>query len=212
MRSQKDQGRSTGSSSASAGSTTCQDCGNKAKRDCSHTRCRTCCMNRGYDCPTHVNSTWVPVASRRRHKHQHLMADPQPPHLHALQRRSQSMTIPSSGFEGTENFPAQVNFPATFRCIRVTSEDNVVDQYAYQTSVSIGGHTFKGILYDRGPAAGETSSTELQPLPTITATAGAATRPPSTAANLLYPSQPSLYSVPFNDIMSGMQFFPHPRP
>ncbi|GFP93082.1 protein shi related sequence 7, partial [Phtheirospermum japonicum] len=27
----------------------------------------------------------------------------------------------------------------------------VVDQYAYQTSVSIGGHIFTGILYDQGP-------------------------------------------------------------
>ncbi|KAL0454142.1 UNVERIFIED_CONTAM: protein SHI RELATED SEQUENCE 7 [Sesamum latifolium] len=27
----------------------------------------------------------------------------------------------------------------------------MVDQYAYQTSVSIGGHVFTGILYDQGP-------------------------------------------------------------
>ncbi|KAG8364364.1 hypothetical protein BUALT_Bualt19G0121100 [Buddleja alternifolia] len=33
--------------------------------------------------------------------------------------------------------------------------DNVVDQYAYQTSVSIGGHVFTGILYDQGPAEPE---------------------------------------------------------
>ncbi|KAL9248334.1 hypothetical protein vseg_021668 [Gypsophila vaccaria] len=44
---------------------TCQDCGNQAKKDCSHRRCRTCCRSRGFDCATHVKSTWVPAARRR---------------------------------------------------------------------------------------------------------------------------------------------------
>ncbi|KAL2231643.1 UNVERIFIED_CONTAM: Protein SHI RELATED SEQUENCE 7 [Sesamum indicum] len=44
-----------------------------------------------------------------------------------------------------------MSFPAVFRCVRVSSADNMVDQYAYQTSVSIGGHVFTGILYDQGP-------------------------------------------------------------
>lgn len=43
----------------------CQDCGNRAKRDCSFRRCRTCCKGRGFDCSTHVKSTWVPVSHRR---------------------------------------------------------------------------------------------------------------------------------------------------
>lgn len=43
----------------------CVDCGNKAKRDCSFRMCRTCCKGRGYDCATHVKSTWVPAARRR---------------------------------------------------------------------------------------------------------------------------------------------------
>lgn len=51
--------------SSSSGNTTCQDCGNQAKKDCSHRRCRTCCKSRGYDCATHVKSTWVPAARRR---------------------------------------------------------------------------------------------------------------------------------------------------
>ncbi|KAL9272610.1 SHI RELATED SEQUENCE 5-like protein [Drosera capensis] len=59
------------SASTSSGSTTCQDCGNKAKRECAHMRCRTCCKGRGFHCPTHVKSTWVPLAARRRAlKHQ----------------------------------------------------------------------------------------------------------------------------------------------
>ncbi|KAM7479342.1 hypothetical protein LguiA_027555 [Lonicera macranthoides] len=52
---------------------------------------------------------------------------------------------------GVGNFPAEVSFPATFRCVRVSSDDNAVDQYAYQTSVNIGGRAFRGILYDQGP-------------------------------------------------------------
>lgn len=43
----------------------CQDCGNQAKKDCVHMRCRTCCKSRGFDCQTHVKSTWVPAAKRR---------------------------------------------------------------------------------------------------------------------------------------------------
>lgn len=52
-------------SSSSGGGISCQDCGNQAKKDCIHMRCRTCCKSRGYDCQTHVKSTWVPAAKRR---------------------------------------------------------------------------------------------------------------------------------------------------
>lgn len=48
----------------------CQDCGNQAKKDCEHMRCRTCCKSRGYPCHTHVKSTWVPAAKRRERQHQ----------------------------------------------------------------------------------------------------------------------------------------------
>ena len=43
----------------------CQDCGNRAKKDCTYRRCRTCCKGRGYDCNTHERSTWVPASRRR---------------------------------------------------------------------------------------------------------------------------------------------------
>lgn len=46
-------------------SSTCQDCGNQAKKDCTHRRCRTCCKSRGYECSTHLKSTWVPASRRR---------------------------------------------------------------------------------------------------------------------------------------------------
>ncbi|XP_062208114.1 protein LATERAL ROOT PRIMORDIUM 1-like [Phragmites australis] len=55
----------TGGGSSGSGAATCQDCGNQAKKDCSHNRCRTCCKSRGFDCSTHVKSTWVPAARRR---------------------------------------------------------------------------------------------------------------------------------------------------
>lgn len=45
----------------------CKDCGNRAKKGCGFRRCRTCCKARGYDCSTHVRSTWV-SASRRRER------------------------------------------------------------------------------------------------------------------------------------------------
>lgn len=57
-------GMGSGGSGSSSGAT-CQDCGNQAKKDCSHRRCRTCCKSRGFDCSTHVKSTWVPAARRR---------------------------------------------------------------------------------------------------------------------------------------------------
>ncbi|KAF7073823.1 hypothetical protein CFC21_078759 [Triticum aestivum] len=55
------------------GGTSCQDCGNQAKKDCQHQRCRTCCKSRGFACSTHVKSTWVP-ASKRRERQQQLTA------------------------------------------------------------------------------------------------------------------------------------------
>eukprot|EP00249_Psilotum_nudum_P027432 c3508_g1_i1 orf=343-1110(+) len=47
------------------GSTNCRDCGNQAKKNCWHERCRTCCRSHGFTCPTHVKSTWVPAINRR---------------------------------------------------------------------------------------------------------------------------------------------------
>ena len=52
------------------GGMNCQDCGNQAKKDCPHLRCRTCCKSRGFHCQTHVKSTWVPAAKRRERQQQ----------------------------------------------------------------------------------------------------------------------------------------------
>lgn len=123
------------------------------------------------------------------------------------------------------NFPAELNSPAVFRCVRVSSADDSDDQYAYQTAVNIGGHVFKGILYDQGPdnncgiptdnssAGGPGSSTglQMQPLNFIAdATTAASAGGSSAALPLLDPS--SLYSTPpLNSFMAGTQFFLPPR-
>lgn len=60
----------SGGGGGGSGGPSCQDCGNQAKKDCAHMRCRTCCKSRGLECPTHVKSTWVPAAKRRERQQQ----------------------------------------------------------------------------------------------------------------------------------------------
>ena len=49
-----------------------------------------------------------------------------------------------------ESLPGQVRAPAVFKCVRVTAVEDGDDEYAYQASATIGGHVFKGFLYDQG--------------------------------------------------------------
>ncbi|RRT44090.1 hypothetical protein B296_00050136 [Ensete ventricosum] len=254
-------GRTMSMRGSGGGGMSCQDCGNQAKKDCAHMRCRTCCKSRGFQCPTHVKSTWVPAAKRRERQQQLAAAA-------ALQQQSQrlriggstsgaptggsggggsggepskrpreiatriptAITTTSSGGGGMEavSFPAEVSSPAVFRCVRVSPMDDAEDEFAYQTAISIGGHVFRGILYDQGldsqypstPRAlhGESSSstaaaaittaaaiaTSLPAAPTSATTAAAST-------GLLDPS--ALYTTPLSAFMAGTQFFPHhPRP
>ncbi|PKA53479.1 hypothetical protein AXF42_Ash020902 [Apostasia shenzhenica] len=233
-------GHSRSGNRGSVGGMSCQDCGNQAKKDCVHMRCRTCCKSRGFQCPTHVKSTWVP-ASKRRERQQQLAsaaASLQHPQQHqaspthhraggsavaigvgeASKRprevsssRLLTTATTSGGAEKALSFPAEVSSPAVFRCVRVSPMDEAAGQMAYQTAVSIGGHVFKGILYDQGPEylqhpAGESSSSPATTTPFI-ASAGAAT-----TVGLL-PDPSSLYSTPLSAFMAGTQFFPHhPRP
>ncbi|KAG6399563.1 hypothetical protein SASPL_141044 [Salvia splendens] len=214
----------------SGGGISCQDCGNQAKKDCSHMRCRTCCKSRGFQCQTHVKSTWVPAA-KRREKQQQLSALQQEgkerDHSSKRQRENNNNNnnnpsssnslvctrIPTSA-TGLElgNFPSEVNAEAVFRCVRVSAIDDAEDQYAYQTAVNISGHVFKGILYDQGTetqymAAGETSSGggSVQQLNLIAAATSTAAASPSPYLD------PSLYPAPLNSFMAGTQFFPPPR-
>lgn len=53
------------------------------------------------------------------------------------------------------SLPGQVRAPAVFKCVRVTSVDDGDDEFAYQAVVRIGGHVFKGFLYDQGIEEGK---------------------------------------------------------
>ncbi|KAM5551678.1 protein LATERAL ROOT PRIMORDIUM 1-like [Rosa sericea] len=118
----------------------CKDCGNRAKKGCEYSRCRTCCRGRGYDCSTHVRSTWVPAARRR--------------------ERQMGVTVAVAGGAASggggedanlrQSLPDQVRAPAVFKCHRVTAISNGDAEIAYQATVKISGHVFKGLLYDRG--------------------------------------------------------------
>ncbi|KAG8473683.1 hypothetical protein CXB51_035918 [Gossypium anomalum] len=191
------------------GSTRCEDCGNKAKKECGFMRCRTCCRSKGYECQTHIKSTWIP-AYRRHRTHPQISHNPR--------RLRQN---PSSGLE-VGNFPAEVISPATFQCVRVSSVEDEDDEYAYRTSVNIEGRVFKGILYDQGPhhSIGESSSRDQthlqqqQPNQIIAAdplTMATTTTTTSTTVETLLPFA---YASPFNAFMSpSTQFFLHqPKP
>ena len=46
--------------------------------------------------------------------------------------------------------PAEVRMQAVFRCVKLSGvNSDGQEEYAYQTSVKIAGHTFKGLLYDQ---------------------------------------------------------------
>ncbi|TVU36806.1 hypothetical protein EJB05_18754 [Eragrostis curvula] len=171
-----------------SGATTCQDCGNQAKKDCSHNRCRTCCKSRGFDCTTHVKSTWVPAARRRERqqlagsgsassspatattKAAVASASKKPRLLSSQTTTSHTSTSNATtprSFDTTsshqdasfrDNLPRQVRAPAVFKCVRVTSIDDGEDEYAYQAMVTINGHVFKGFLYDQGVDDGRHAS------------------------------------------------------
>ncbi|KAH9656974.1 protein SHI RELATED SEQUENCE 1 [Citrus sinensis] len=82
---------------------------------------------------------------------------------------------PTEGTRGLQigNFPAEITSEATFRCVKVSSIDDAIDRttLAYKTSISVGGHIFKGILYYQGCESnsnnnvGESSSSEPPPPP-----------------------------------------------
>lgn len=93
--------------------------------------------------------------------------------------------------------------------------DDAEKQYAYQTAVQIGGHVFKGLLYDQGPQnqfGTEDNSTggAQQPLNLITAPVTTTTN--TNAPGLTWLDTSTTYPAPLNAFMAGTQFFPPPRP
>ncbi|XP_078440221.1 protein SHI RELATED SEQUENCE 1-like [Wolffia australiana] len=186
---------------SSSGPMSCRDCGNQAKRDCMFTRCRTCCRSRGFQCPTHIKSTWVPAAKRRLRaalKISKRAREVGPPVVAATTTSSTT----SGGPEGVKNFPPELSSEALFRCVRVRGVDEG-EQLAYQTTVMIGGHVFKGILYDQGPDPHGASSSSSLPAVARTVT------PPTPASTAAMIEQAALFATPLSALMAGTQFFPH---
>ncbi|MED6216237.1 hypothetical protein PIB30_005499 [Stylosanthes scabra] len=142
----------------------CTDCGNRAKKDCVYRRCRSCCKGRGYDCTTHVKSTWVP-AVRRRERHVDCSGDGADGG--ALKKMKNNNNGCGSGASYShsstsnscysqqdarfkESLPGHVRAPAVFRCHRVSAVGNGENEFAYLATVHISGHVFRGFLYDHG--------------------------------------------------------------
>ncbi|KAE8683174.1 Detected protein of unknown function [Hibiscus syriacus] len=146
----------------------CRDCGNRAKKECRYSRCRTCCKSRGYDCATHVKSTWVPAARKKDRKVALVgMEDGggSSGSSTCSGKRQRVLNFTSNAASKSLNFedatshqdsrfkeslPGQVRAPAVFRCIQVTAISDGKAEVAYQATVNISGHVFKGFLYDHG--------------------------------------------------------------
>lgn len=104
------------SAAGGAGGISCQDCGNQAKKDCSHMRCRTCCRSRGFQCQTHVKSTWVPAAKRRERQHQLSSSQQQEDNQQTLQlhsretpKRQRDDNIPTSSSLVCSRLPSTIS-------------------------------------------------------------------------------------------------------
>ncbi|XP_009139241.1 protein SHI RELATED SEQUENCE 6 [Brassica rapa] len=138
----------------------CRDCGNRAKKECSFERCRTCCKSRGYKCATHVKSTWIPSSSSSSHHHHH--------HSPSSDRnRNKKLKIDSSNNPSVlivptttsrrqersfrEGLPGKIEAPAVFKRTRVTAISNEEQsEIGYQATVTIHGHVFRGFLHYHG--------------------------------------------------------------
>ncbi|KAI4389951.1 hypothetical protein MLD38_002115 [Melastoma candidum] len=208
------------SSSGSGGGVNCQDCGNQAKKDCTHLRCRTCCKSRGFHCSTHVKSTWVPAAKRHERlqqlatlqMHQQQLPPPfqieNPKRQREISQPGNSLTCAARTGLDVGLFPSEVSSPAIFRCMRVSSTDDPGgDEYAYQTSITIGGHIFKGVLYDQGPepsssrGGGRLATQQVGHLAMAVAGEGggpSSSSPPAAASSML---DQSLYRAPPNTFL-----------
>lgn len=87
------------------GSKRCQDCGNQAKKNCLYMRCRSCCKKRGFQCQTHINSTWIPAYRRRQQYHQQLLTiqEAQQQHLHLQEQNPKRLRENISSSSGIQS-------------------------------------------------------------------------------------------------------------
>lgn len=93
--------------------------------------------------------------------------------------------------------------------------DDAEKQYAYLTTVQIGDHVFKGLLYDQGTEnpfdSGDNSTGGAQqPLNLITAPVSTTTT--TNLAGVTWLESSTTYPTPLNAFMAATQSFPPPRP
>ncbi|KAF8091143.1 hypothetical protein N665_0452s0012 [Sinapis alba] len=128
----------------------CKDCGNRAKKECLFERCRTCCKNRGYNCATHVKSTWVPSSAASRSsssssdRNKKLKID-------SSDKTKSVLIVPTTTSRQERSFkeglPGKIEAPAVFKRTRVTAvSNNEQAEIGYLATVTISGHVFKGFL------------------------------------------------------------------
>ncbi|KAK3228801.1 hypothetical protein Dsin_000682 [Dipteronia sinensis] len=147
----------------------CKDCGNRAKKECSFRRCRTCCKTRGFDCATHVRSTWIPASKRRDKKigfgsgssyggvkRPRTFVPSPSSHINVTNSSSSAndFSLGLSSHPQDSRFkkclPRRIEARAVFRNIRVTDVSDGEAENAYVATVNISGHVFRGLLYDHG--------------------------------------------------------------
>ncbi|KAF3572010.1 hypothetical protein F2Q69_00062940 [Brassica cretica] len=189
----------------------CEDCGNQAKKECVYMRCRTCCKTKSFHCQTHIKSTWVPAYRRSQKQqlqtqtqpHQKGLATINPKRLREQHPSSSPSSLGVRIHTSTRYFPAELSSLADFRCVKVSSIDDGKEQYAYQTTVNIGGHVFRGILHDQGLERVVVDHQSTHHLHNKHHDQGLL--PPSSSPC------PLMITSPFTDFMSGTRFSPNQK-
>ncbi|CAL5087180.1 unnamed protein product [Urochloa decumbens] len=138
-----------GTRAAGGGIIRCQDCWLLAKADgCAHRRCRTCCTGRGFACPAHVRPTSSHVPASTAAAAAVAPSRKRPRALDSVATPSTSSSVGQPATAALEGFAREVRLDAVFRRVRLGPDDAEV---AYHATVTIGGHVFRGVLYDVGP-------------------------------------------------------------
>lgn len=98
---------------------------------------------------------------------------------------------------------------AKFRCVRVRSNDDWVNEVVYHTSVRIEGHVFSGLLHDQGPfqgGFGESSS-----VPHLHDAEILVAPPLLSSSSTAHPD--SIFQYPTHTFpLSAMPYFSNPQP
>ncbi|KAL0848009.1 hypothetical protein Bca101_021256 [Brassica carinata] len=133
----------------------CRDCGNRAKKECLFERCRTCCKGRGYNCATHVKSTWVPSSAASRSSSLSSSDRNKKLKIDSSDITKSVLIVPTTTSRQETSFkerlPGKIEAPAVFRRTRVTAvSNNEQAEIGYQATVTISGLVFKGFLHYYG--------------------------------------------------------------